>query len=1664
MTNIPRESRPDDLPELVAEGDTWSDRPFLPGTEGEEVCFEQYRANVNIQVIFMDEENVGEVPIAKLNYQGDKTPTIVLPLTAGSFNLLRPELKKENNSWFLYVTQRQDYETLESALYILRIQIENEVLEGQISLWIVNIDDNPPIIHLLDACVVPELGDPRLTNCTYEVTDIDGRISTSNMTFKIGSDRDDENFFYFIGEPDTSNWNRMTTTLGINRALDFEASALHIFTVTALDSLNNNHTVTMMVQVQNVEHRMPRWVVIFAVQQIDELKAGNFNVRAIDGDTGINKRILYKIETERGEENLFDITNIEGGYSGGIFQINPIDRDALEKELFQVTLTAYKYDNETFSTSTNVVIRVNDINNKKPEPLHSEYNIAIAEETPQTLYFDKEFGFHDRDLGPNARYTVHLESVYPDGVADAFFIQPETGYQRQIFIMGTSNHSMLDFEVEEFQHIQIKVVATDIDKPDFIGVAIVNINLTNWNDELPIFSEGNQIVSFNETEGEGFRVAQVLARDRDIGDRVIHSVLGNAQNFLRIDNETGEIFVSKNNSFDYQRQSEIFVQVLAEDTLGEPYNTATSQLVIRLKDINNTPPSLRLPRGSTQVQENVPAGYVINDQPEQFITATDPDTTANLTFLIIWETSYAMKRGTETDKDEIEGCLDIVTSYVNDNKGQAVGRLVVKEIRPNVTIDYEKFEVLYLTVRVVDTETEIGEPYDELTFTITILDMNDNPPVWVNGTLEQTLRVREKSGAGTIIGTVTATDADGPQYNQVRYTIVPREDTPEDLVKIDFDSGQLAVDRSGAIDADEPRDKLYYTILASDRCSQPDNTTCGPDSTYFITEGKVTIQIIDTNDQIPRARTDRYNTTVYIHENAEPGKEVVTLVAEDGDRDVMYNTIRYQINYGVNMRLNDFFAIEPESGRVYVHYTTHEVLDRDGNEPTHRIFFTLIDNFNFQGDGNRNQNTTDIEVILLDVNDNAPQLPLPNFIWSISENAQQGIRLNPGIFAEDRDEPNTDNSRVGYEITNLTLTNRDITPPELFTVMHVFISDNIYNVSAELEVVRHLKGFWGNYDIGIRAFDHGVPRMESSEIYQITIIPYNFESPKFKFPLDAATLRFSKERALVNSVLVLATGELLERVSASDSDGLQAGEVTFEVVGDELASEHFRILNNGDNIGTLLLTQPLPTDQQIIQFELKLRATDGGLDPGPLSSEVTVKAVFVPTQGEPIFPSSTASVAFVEKEVGLTERQQLPLAEDPKNHLCDKDCRDIYYAIISGNNDGIFALDPVTNVLTLNKALNRSESESHVLRVATSNEKNISPSLATSVIIVTVNATHSDGAQITYSIDFSSMQVDPSLNNVRNTAFILNSNSGLMTLNIQPTASMQGMFEFNVLATDPQEAFDTSAVKIYVVSSRNRVSFLFLNMLQQIEQMTDFIASTFTSGFNMTCNIDQVLPATDEAGSTRDNVTEVRAHFIKDDVPAEASVIEALRGDISRLRLIQGTLISKELVLQDLVTDISPSELADGRALLYTLAAVAGVMTILLLVTIVVYFWRTRVLNRRLQALSMTKYGSQDSGLNRLGLAAPGTNKHAVEGSNPIWNESIKAPDFDALSETSDDSDLIGIENLEQFRDDYFPPVGSDSAEGVTNTEPVSTHLNNFGFNPTPFTPEFANKPRQYKI
>lgn len=46
------------------------------------------------------------------------------------------------------------------------------------------------------------------------------------------------------------------------------------------------------------------------------------------------------------------------------------------------------------------------------------------------------------------------------------------------------------------------------------------------------------------------------------------------------------------------------------------------------------------------------------------------------------------------------------------------------------------------------------------------------------------------------------------------------------------------------------------------------------------------------------------------------------------------------------------------------------------------------------------------------------------------------------------------------------------------------------------------------------------------------------------------------------------------------------------------------------------------------------------------------------------------------------------------------------------------------------------------------------------------------------------MVADPTLEAVKDSAFVLNSQTGVLTLNIQPTGTMHGMFEFDVVATD----------------------------------------------------------------------------------------------------------------------------------------------------------------------------------------------------------------------------------------------------------------------------------------
>lgn len=121
-----------------------------------------------------------------------------------------------------------------------------------------------------------------------------------------------------------------------------------------------------------------------------------------------------------------------------------------------------------------------------------------------------------------------------------------------------------------------------------------------------------------------------------------------------------------------------------------------------------------------------------------------------------------------------------------------------------------------------------------------------------------------------------------------------------------------------------------------------------------------------------------------------------------------------------------------------------------------------------------------------------------------------------------------------------------------------------------------------------------------------------------------------------------------------------------------------------------------------------------------------------------------------------------------------------------------------------------------------------------------------------------------------------------------------------------------------------------------------------------------------------------------------------------------------------------------------------------------------------------TSFGSQESGLNRIG-AVPNTNKHTIEGSNPIWSnegQTLPAyddmmvrrndPQFDNMSQSSGDSILIGVEDNKAF--DNFMNNVVHRNNPLLEQEPIADGFNNPSSNkstkrPAPLPPPITLSP-----
>lgn len=223
----------------------------------------------------------------------------------------------------------------------------------------------------------------------------------------------------------------------------------------------------------------------------------------------------------------------------------------------------------------------------------------------------------------------------------------------------------------------------------------------------------DQSLSVAEDATLGTSIGTVVASDPDVGDVITYAIIaGNTGNLFVIDPDTGEITL--NGPLDFETQASYPLTVEVTDRRGL---TDTGVVTISVTDVNEPP---TVPTQTFTVFEKSAVGTNVGT-----VNVVDPDIGQSKTFSIL------------------SGNVGSAFA-INSSTGEIT-------VNNSAAVDYNSIQSFSLIVRVIDG----GTPSLTATGTVTIDVLQVNlPPVIA----PQTFSIPENGVAGTVVGTVAVTD------------------------------------------------------------------------------------------------------------------------------------------------------------------------------------------------------------------------------------------------------------------------------------------------------------------------------------------------------------------------------------------------------------------------------------------------------------------------------------------------------------------------------------------------------------------------------------------------------------------------------------------------------------------------------------------------------------------------------------------------------------------------------------------------------------------------------------------------------------------------------------------------------------------------------------------
>ncbi|XP_014665412.1 PREDICTED: protocadherin-11 X-linked-like, partial [Priapulus caudatus] len=644
--------------------------------------------------------------------------------------------------------------------------------------------------------------------------------------------------------------------------------------------------------------------------------------------------------------NRSELFHVDG--AGNVTTAVVIDREAL---CAQKPTCVYDFDIAVLPLRHFEIVRVQveilDVNDHSPTFPQPELHVQISENARvgYTLLLEPA---GDDDVLHNAALTYELKS---DGRGFAIQVSEDAFGGTVVALVVTRE---LDREAGRAEKVQI--VAADQGVPRRTGSVIVNIDVTDTNDNAPVFEKQHYERQIMENVAPSTTVLRVRATDSDHGSNGVVEYSLSTRNTKQIretfgiNPETGELFVK--GIIDYEHKTSHHVYVEATDKGVDPLSSVAIA-TINVMDENDNTPLIRMNLltavdGVAFISESAPEGSFV---AKLSIIDTDSDDNGRATGEIL-------PGGADY--------FSLKPLFVNEYM------LVTSKL-----LDREAMPEYNLTIRVRD----MGEPSrsSSVVLRVVVTDENDNPP-----SFNQSLfvaRVAENNDVGQVVARVVATDRDEGLNAKMRYHIPP----PHDIA---FGINPLTgvITTRARFDREETP-SIDVKVIASDSGDPP-----------RLASTVVRVQFADVNDNAPQMKRKFYSFT--LDEN-EPISTLVGSV-QATDADVGDNgAVVYSFDTAVLE-----FSIDPVTGGIY----TNRKLDREKKDT-----YTFVVRASDRGESPRHDRSN-VTVYISDTNDNIPVIIFPsgsdNVVF-LPETAPAGKSV---CVATAYDEDEGEDGRLSFDI------------------------------------------------------------------------------------------------------------------------------------------------------------------------------------------------------------------------------------------------------------------------------------------------------------------------------------------------------------------------------------------------------------------------------------------------------------------------------------------------------------------------------------------------------------------------------------------------------------------------------------------------------------------------